>query len=315
MKNEGINILFIGGAKRLSLAERFVAAGRKLEKKVSIYSYELSTDVPIYEIAKIIVGLKWNNPKLESHLLDTINKYKINIILPFVDPAIGILSALKEKLDDSIFIPISDFDLTEILYDKIESNKWFTKKKFPVPPNDMEVFPLIAKPRKGSASQGILIIETKYDLKDFISSNKETDFLIQKYIDAVEYTVDCYVSGKYGVIGAIPRERVEVVNGEVTQSITKRNIELINLATEILESHKFRGPITIQFLVEKGTGIVYLMEINPRFGGGVLNSIEAGFDIPGILLKEFLNYKIKPISNWKDNLLMMRVNREIFKCK
>ena len=40
-----INILFLGGAKRVSLARKVIAAGEKLGVRVNIFSYELSPEV------------------------------------------------------------------------------------------------------------------------------------------------------------------------------------------------------------------------------------------------------------------------------
>ena len=95
------------------------------------------------------------------------------------------------------------------------------------------------------------------------------------------------------IIGVIPRRRIEVVMGEVIKAITEFDQNIIDISNKILNSGNFIGPITIQFLKDKSTGAVYTMEINPRFGGGVLNSIEAGFNVPLILLKEYLKMPVE----------------------
>ena len=78
---------------------------------------------------------------------------------------------------------------------------------------------------------------------------------------------------------------------------------------------KFVGPVTIQFIKEFSTNIIYIIEINPRFGGGVLNSIEAGADAPSYILHEYLGCTLTPINKYKNKLLMMRADREFFQCK
>ena len=53
------------------------------------------------------------------------------------------------------------------------------------------------------------------------------------------------------------------------------------------------------------------MEINPRLGGGVIASIEAGHNIPEMLISDILDYDVKKsISNTK--LIMKRYFEEIF---
>jgi carbamoyl-phosphate synthase large subunit len=85
-----VNVLFLGGAKRVSMARLLIAAGAKRNLDIKIFSYELSNEVPIAEVATVIVGRKWRDAELQSHLHDVVDKYGINIMLPFVDPAVEV---------------------------------------------------------------------------------------------------------------------------------------------------------------------------------------------------------------------------------
>ena len=42
---EKINILFLGGSKRVSVANAFISAGDKMNKQVSIYTYDLNVRI------------------------------------------------------------------------------------------------------------------------------------------------------------------------------------------------------------------------------------------------------------------------------
>lgn len=44
---QAVNILFLGGAKRVSMARMFQASGERLGLDVNIFSYELSPEAPI----------------------------------------------------------------------------------------------------------------------------------------------------------------------------------------------------------------------------------------------------------------------------
>ncbi len=309
MLNNQINILFLGGAKRVSLAERLILAGKSLGKAVKIFSYELDKFVPIAAIGEVIIGKKWKDVDIYEHLNETIKNHQIHIIIPFLDPATVTASVLKEQ-NSAIFIPVSDEKTCEIFFDKAKANQWFLEHKFPVPHQNSSQFPLIAKPVKGSASQGILKIESKAELIDFANKNEVEKYLIQQFIDGDEFTVDCYVDIYGEIMSVVPRKRLETIGGEVSKSITQKEELMIEIAENILQKANFRGPITIQFL--KDAQQCYIMEINPRLGGGVITSIEAGADIPLMILKDFLQIKNTKITNWQANLLMMRANREFF---
>jgi carbamoyl-phosphate synthase large subunit len=305
-----INILFIGGAKRVSLGERFIKAGARRNCKINIYSYELAKEVPIAELATVIVGLKWKDSELYNHLKSVVINLKIDTIIPFVDPAIEVTSKLAE-LFPNLYIPISKEEINRIMFDKILANEWFLENKFPVPLKGDE-FPLIAKPSKGSASRGIIILNDLCDIDYFNSKNQKEDFLLQKFIFGTEYTSDCYISKSGKIISVVPRKRLEVTSGEATKTITVRDTEIIEMSKEILIRGSFLGPITIQFIRDNITSITYIMEINPRFGGGVLASIEAGADSTQVLIDELLSLPIAENNEWKENLIMTRSFRETY---
>ena len=217
-----IKILFLGGAKRVSLAERFISSGKMLGYEIKIYSYELDRFVPISSIAEIIIGLKWNDEKIYEHLLKTIKEQNINIILPFVDPA-TIISARLQTLVNDVFIPVSELSTMEIFFDKYKSNKWFLEQNLNLPlPNDGE-FPLIAKPIFGSASKGLIIIRNIEEFETFKKNENIKNYLIQRFIDGVEYTVDCYISQQGEIISMVPRKRIEITGGEVSKAISVRD--------------------------------------------------------------------------------------------
>jgi len=321
MKKE-LNILFLGGAKRVSLAECFINSGKRKGFDVSIFSYELTPYLPIATVGTIIPGLRWTDPKIYDHLLDTIEKQKIDIVFPFVDQAIRIVSELK-KLTPHIFIPCSDIDICDIMFDKKKSAQWFLDSGFPIPKDysdetEIEKYPVILKPKKGSASQGIILIDNLTQLKEFRKQHNLEGYLIQQYIHpSTEYTIDCYVSENGEIISVVPRVRLEVMGGEVTKTMTEKNEILIELSKKILNKGQFRGPITIQFIKDNISGEIFVMEINPRFGGGVIASIMAGADITTTIIDEFcgISPKIIPMEQWHDKTLMIRYFKEvIFQC-
>lgn len=311
MSKHDIVILMLGGARRVSLAELLIESGKRLGHNVKILSYELDKQVPIAAVGEVIIGLKWSDPNLMNDLKRIVDKYNVNIILPFVDGAIEIVSRFKDILPN-VFVPVSEFDVARQMFDKSLSAKVFENNSLPIPATyctDNIKFPAIAKPRRGSASQGIKVLRNFEDLERL---NNPQDYLIQEFIENNdEYTVDCYVSQSGEVMCIVPRIRLEVVGGEVTKTQTRKINKLIELSRKVLNSIDFRGPITLQFLHDKTTQRYLLMEINPRLGGGVVCSIWANAPITDYILKESLKQPMSPCEDWKDNTLMVRYRKEV----
>ncbi|MBL7813063.1 MAG: ATP-grasp domain-containing protein [Bacteroidetes bacterium] len=311
MSSAPVHILFLGGAKRVSLAEHLIQSGKEKGIPVHIYSYELNKEVPISETATILEGRRWADPGLLAHLEKCIRDHQIRMVIPFVDPATVVASELKKRIPE-LFIPASPAEISRLFFSKIKTQKWCIENHIPVPQETQSEFPLIAKPDAGSASKGIEILTDQNALVLFLESHSGEEYLIQKYVRATEYTVDAYRSITDGTICyMVPRIRLEVQGGEAIKSRTVRYPEMEELSRKIIEKAGLYGAITLQFLEENGSRQIYFMEVNPRFGGGVVTGLGAGLDIFNCLLTDAAGEPGKEQS-WEDNVLMMRRFKEIY---
>lgn len=310
MANTKLTLLMLGGARRVSMAELLIRSGQRLGFEVKILSYELDEQVPIATVGKVITGLKWSDPGVVDDILRIVIEHEVKIILPFVDGSISIAARCKEKMPD-LFVPVSDPDTAILMFDKILAAKAFKEAAIPIPTTykiiDAEM-PVIAKPRFGSASKGIHVF---HDIDDLMHLTDISDYLLQEYIEKKkEYTVDCYVSGDGEILVTVPRERLEIMGGEVTRSITRRIPQLEEMSRDIISKFKLRGPVTLQFLYDISYNRFLLMEVNPRLGGGVICSIYAGAPIPDYILSEALGIPVRPCIDWADRTLMARYQKE-----
>lgn len=305
-----LTILMLGGARRVSMAELLKRSGSRIGYDVEIVSYELLETVPIAVVAKVVKGLKWSDPGVVEDIERVVKENEVNIILPFVDGAIEIASLCKERMPD-VFVPVSDFEASAGMFDKTEAAKLFKEAGIPIPRTYSVLnaeMPAIAKPRKGSASRGIKIF---YNIDDLMHLEHLSDYLVQEYIEHNrEYTVDCYVSQKGEIMVTVPRERLEVMGGEVTRTVTCRIPELEAMSREVIDKFRLFGPVTLQFLHDTDTDRFLLMEVNPRLGGGCICSIYAGAPITDYILDEALGINIKPCDDWAGGVLMARYQKE-----
>ena len=301
------NILMLGGAKRISLARLLIDAGKRMGIEVKIVK-----EVPIACVGTVVEGVRWSDPGIYDNLSAVIRQYGIGIVLPFVDGAIEICSRLKE-IHPEVFIPVSPYEVAHAMFDKAEAAALFERNGFAIPATYSKEncsFPAILKPREGSASKGIITVNNAEELDKITDIDK---YLIQEYIaNRDEYTVDCYVSAiSKRVLCTVPRLRISTSGGEVDRTITRRIPELIGNSTMILEKLGFEGPVTIQFIHDKARGRYLLMEINPRLGGGVVCSINAGAAIPEMILTEWLGREAAVCGDWRGNALMARYFSEV----
>jgi Carbamoylphosphate synthase large subunit (split gene in MJ) len=312
---KALNVLFIGGAKRVSFAEYLKRSAESQGYEFNLYSYELEKEVPLAVMAEIIIGLRWKDAQLIPHLTEVIREKQINLVLPFVDPAIAVSRELKELLPD-VFIPVSNMAICRTMFDKCLAAEWFESLNLPVPrtchPDEELFFPLIAKPKTGSASKGIVVIQDKEAFDSFMGKYNLDEYLLQQYVEkGEEFTVDCYVSQNKEIISVVPRIRLEQSGGEAVRSKTIHDETIESLSRQLLQSGALEGPITIQFIRDRKTGETYFMEINPRYGGAVITSFAAGADTTRTLIEEISGQKASPITDWKADVLMTRYFKEV----
>ena len=295
-----MKVLLLAAGRRVSLAKRFIAHG------FDVFSYETELNCPISTIASIIAGKKWDDPEIKNHIIKIINNIKPDLILPLADKATTIISDIDykgiitaSKLTNSICLNKKIFEETfnnYNYYPNIEKNK-----------------PVILKPIFGANSKGLH--KMSYD-EFLLKSDQFTNYISQRLIDGTEISVDAYFNKHSKMVDGVPRLRVEVQGGEVCRSTTlKRDYSnILELTKQAGEKIGLVGPICAQFIVESSSSSPFIMEINSRFGGGVILSLEAGFDQIDLLKKEYIDKEeCNPKKyNWKENFSMTRYFEEYF---
>lgn len=294
-----LNILFLGGARRVSMARLFKEAGKRLGyDEVRIFSYEISRHVPILTEGEVIIGRRWNAEDLYDHLHSVVVENEITIIIPFVDGAVSVAQEYEARYPGEVYVPAKGNSTA--MFDKCAADDVFraaslaVPEKFSVDTITESAFPVIAKPRFGSASKGILVF---HNLKEWEARTPSVnDYLIQKFIaSAEEYTVDCFVTLN-GTKYLSSRRRLEVTGGEVTRTITVDDSSVAHLACDTLRATGLKGAVTVQILRDPLTGEFMIMEVNPRLGGGAVCSVKAGFHLPEAIISEASGLPVKPMS-------------------
>lgn len=289
-----VSLLFLGGAKRVAMARMFKDAARRRGLECSITGYELSSRSALSCEGKITEGLRWDDPGLLADLGRVSDENGIDIVLPFVDSAVGVAAdfAASEYAGGSVFAPVSERRRTECMFDKITAADLFERLGLPIPPTWKHGAPcghLIAKPRFGSASKGLEKIDNLHDLYQIIGRGDDKYLIQQRFDKREEITADCYVGMHTGKIAAIsPRRRGEVSGGEVVRTITISDPEAEALIRRTLVATGLRGAVTVQLLRDLDTGHLMIMEINPRLGGGAVASVHAGVDLPDLIIADAL---------------------------
>jgi len=311
--------MFTSVGRRVSLIQAFHKEAAILSKNLKIFTVdsnpELSSACQIYK-------QYFKVPRISSQyyvnaLIEIALRNKIKLIIPTIDTELLILSENKMNFTQhGIDVLISDLELIRNCRDKRKTHQLFNEKGIKTAKYidiDNPTFPIFVKPFDGSRSKDIQLIKDSSQMTESILNDNKLMFL--EYLDLkehFEFTVDLYYDRNSELKCIVPRERIEVRDGEVSKGITRKNHILPFIKERFSSLSGAHGCITLQLFNNILTNDIIGIEINPRFGGGYPLSYLAGANFPRWIIEEyFFNKRIEYFDEWEENLLMLRYDAEV----
>ena len=331
-----INILFTCAGRRNYLINYFKSA---LNNQGKIFAADMCMSAPAMVDADVpILVPSIYDENYISALKKAVLKHNINAIISLNDLELPILSKHKNELETTgAKVIISSELVIDLAFDKIKTfnfikqiglltPKTYTslkEAKAAIKNNTLQL-PLVVKPRWGSASIGIDFPESVEELdlafklqqiklkKSILNTVSESDFehaiLIQEKIDGKEYGMDILNDFEGNYVGTFVREKLNMRSGETDRAVSVID-EKFNDLGKIISTHlKHYGNLDCDVFVSNNK--IYVLELNPRFGGGYPFSHEAGINIAAIYI-EWINNRINisKFNNYKSEVMYSKCDR------
>lgn len=257
---------------------------------------------------------KCSEPDYIDKLLNICVNNDIKMIIPLYEREFVILCKNRQLFEDrGIKLLLSDESVINICNDKRMTQDFFERENI-LSPRIADNAPAVIKPVNGMGSQGVYSVDTNAEL-EAAKVLLKNDYIIQEKIEGREYTIDVLCDFEGNTVSAVPRERTEVRSGEVSKSRTVKNKDIsddtIRLIKCLNKYGKVTGPITVQCFVTEEKKIVFL-EINPRFGGGVPLTFEAGINYGELLMRFMEGYVHKGETLDFEEVSMVRYDRAVY---
>jgi carbamoyl-phosphate synthase large subunit len=317
-----VRLLFTCAGRRVELITAFRRAARSLGLRPDIHVADTET----HFAAACIADRAHRVPPTQSAgyiaaVLDLVRHRKIDMLIPLIDmDLVKLADARDEFARLSCAAMISAPRVVRTCRDKLLTYRFLSRHSIDTPgtwtPQDAldrknHTFPYFLKPRAGSASKGNFIIRNRHDLVAMVPRVPEP--IVQEFVAGIEHTLDVYAGFDGQPRCVVPRQRIEVRGGEVTKARTVKNPAIINMGVRVVEAlAECVGLITIQLILTPD-GRIRVIEINPRFGGGVPLAIHAGANFPKWLLAEWLGQKPRiRLNQFRDGQLMLRFHQSYF---
>jgi carbamoyl-phosphate synthase large subunit len=161
-------------------------------------------------------------------------------------------------------------------------------------------YPVIVKPRTGSGSRDISLI----DSAEALGALEPTDeFLVQEYLPGEEYSVDVLADAEGHVVASVPRVRERVDSGVSVAGRTMHDAELERMGAAVAAATGLTYIANVQFRRD-AAGRPALLEVNPRVPGALPLTVASGVDMPRMALDSLRGRVLPEYAGFRDTAMV-----------
>ena len=262
-----------------------------------------------------------------TFLLDFTRTHNIDLVIPCIDKDVLVLSRYRDRfLEEGVLVLAPRAAVANVC-----DNKWMmycvlSGLGFSVPETVLGfraagkelmhgnlTFPLVIKPVHGNGSIGRYVVRDAEEMEvlgDIAEERAETEpkiwkeetygrreseplLVIQEKKEGQEYGLDL-ISDLRGIPQVtIVKKKLSMRDGETWEAVTEKNPALQDLGKQLSAVLPHPGIMDVDVIVSED-GTPWILDCNPRFGGGFPYSYNAGCDLPSQILIWLLAWKKDP---------------------
>jgi len=253
----------------------------------------------LFTVDKAYLSPMAADPSFLDWLLRVCKEERIDAVLSGVEPVLHVLSENRAEIKrfSGAECIVSTPEQLAIADDKLKTCEWLRDNglNYPgfAPSEEMSRvellakqvgYPLIAKPRAGKGSQGIIMVRNAGEL---MQAYDLENYVVQEYIGTAkdEYTAGCFCDREGENRGTIIMKR-ELLMGTTHRAELGDFPEIREECTRIIRALKPMGPCNLQ--MRMGKGRVVCFEINLRYSGTTPIRAHFGFNDVEAALRNYV---------------------------
>jgi carbamoyl-phosphate synthase large subunit len=258
-----------------------------------------------------------DNREYQRAVLELCHTHKITGALSFYDPDVMAFATMREKLLANGVVPIvPPLSVARVCFDKYETYEFLKQGGFDTPATFIDLaevhreldrgnlaLPLVVKPRCGFGSHDTFVAKTRTQLDAFFSVRP--DMIVQQFIAGPAFDFDICNDLDANPVSVVVWRKLRSTLGETEHVITVRDSKLLEIGVRLGAYVSQIGPMDVDFFWVNGRA--WIIEMNPRFGGGYPVSHLAGANFPGIIVKMIRGEPVaSQIGNYRDGIVMVK---------
>jgi carbamoyl-phosphate synthase large subunit len=298
-------VLFTCAGQRVDIVTAFARAG----------ATTIATDADplapaLYHADRHALVPRMDDPRYVPALRELVQEHDVKLVVPVTDIDIAVLVRGRDQLKAPLLLP--DGDVVQRFADKYLAHLLFEEHGLPSPPTwlptdvpDDARFPLLVKARHGFGSNHIYRAESPSELEFFLRYTP-VESIVQQWCMGEEFSIDVFCDWEGTCLNAIPRTMIQSKGGESIKGKTIKDWSLIELGRRVAETVGLAGPATVQCFRESD-GMLFVTDVNTRFGGAFPLPTEAGSGYPELALALARGERPKPrLGDFREGVVMTR---------
>jgi carbamoyl-phosphate synthase large subunit len=278
-----------------------------------VFACDSSADAPALQKAdKAFIVPRVDQEDYVDALLAICDDHQIGLLIPALEPELLLLAMNRARFLAIGTLPlVSSLEITATCFDKLATYNFLSNCGLLAPRtfNSLAVartavsrgdiaFPLVVKPRWGVSSIGLQFpeddeeLELSYHLtkkqlvRSFLAEISATEpqrnILIQERLQGEEYGIDVINDLNGNFVCTFIKRKIRMRAGQTDKAVTTRDDRLEMIGQTIGEKLGHFGLLDCDaFITKHGC---YVIDINPRIGGGYPFSHIAGANLPAALI-------------------------------
>lgn len=251
-------------------------------------------------------------------LIENIIKLKAEVLIPVFEETF-LIAKHKDRLSQYVKLVLPAYEQIIIAHNKDQWETVARSLNIPVPKTvtiedvrnqktDLHSisYPVLIKPKQGGGAWAIKQIDSPQELQALLSNPLYFDrpwsrfFIQEKIMGETMCVAMLFCKGEYKAKIAYKQLRdYPVSGGQATLRISISNKDAETNFQRLLEEFKWHGVCQADFVVDGRTGIPYLIDINPRFWGSLIQGIASGVDFPYLVFKMAIEGDVEQIRDFK----------------
>ena len=302
-----MNILLSAVGRRAYLVEYFKQALAPCGGKVVAANTTMdATGMLAADIAEVVPPAR--DAGYCDALLAVCKRHSIKLLFSLHDWEAPYIARVRERFLEIGTMPVMpSLEVMRVCLDKFETFEQMNKLGIPTPRTCLErsvaerelAFPMMVKPRLGQGSLGLFKVNTPdelawaYQLSQSVAESFSVDatvadtslpaVLVQECIDGDEYGCDIVNDLEGNFVTAFVKRKLAMRAGETDVAVTVDEPRIVECARAIAAWSRHPGIMDADFFIDRD-GKVWLLEMNPRFGGGYPFSHAAGANLPAAFI-------------------------------